>query len=249
LYKNVYNFARRSDEWTKTDVPLNVVVEMLCGVVLAPYWALDMAVPHLPFIGATDASTEFGFGACIAPMGLEQIRSVARLDAKIGDHVQLACGGVDQDAQSRLGRPHDLGLAFSDFSVILCLKVQDDEHINIREGRAFLAYLRWVLRTPHRHGRRVVVLIDSKVWIGAAAKGRSASWKLNRLLRQVAALVMAAGLRLHLVFVPSKHNPSDAASRGRRPCAMRREKRDRPIPRRTQKLTEWVSKQRELDKW
>ena len=38
--------------------------------------------------------------------------------------------------------------------------------------------------------------------------------RLNVLLRRVAALVLAAGLRLHLVFVPSAHNPSDPPSRG-----------------------------------
>ena len=55
----------------------------------------------------------------------------------------------------------------------MCLRVDDKEHINIREGRAFLTYLRWLLRSGARHGKRVVVLVDSKVWIGAATKGRS----------------------------------------------------------------------------
>ena len=52
--------------------------------------------------------------------------------------------------------------------VVLSLRVENHDHINIEEGRAFLRYLRWVLRKPSRFGRRVVVLVDSRVWLGAS---------------------------------------------------------------------------------
>ena len=66
-----------------------------------------------------------------------------------------------------------------------------------------------------------MVLIDSRVWIGAAAKGRSSSVPLLRLLRRVAAMVLASGVVVHYVYIPSAHNPADAPSRGiraRREC-------------------------------
>jgi hypothetical protein len=245
MYQEVYGFAKRQPEWDVVDVPTDVLIELVCGVGLAPYWAFDMTVPHLPFLGATDASIEFGYGACVARMGVNKLREIARLDSKVGDHVEL---GANMDVGSftpRLGRPHHLGLSLSDFHVVLCLKVVDDEHINLREGRAFIAYLRWILRAWSRHGHRVVVLVDSKVWLGAAAKGRSSSWSLNCLLRRVAALVMAAGLQLHLIFVPSAHNPSDPPSRGRRPRCEARERRFRPEPQRLQRLQEWLRKMEE----
>ncbi len=108
----------------------------------------------------------------------------------------------------------------TDFTTVLSVRAPE-EHINIMEGKAFLAALRWVLRRPDRHRRRVVVLIDSRVWIGAAAKGRSSSVPLLRLLRRVAAMVLASGVVVHYVYVPSAHNPADAPSRGiraRREC-------------------------------
>ena len=103
------------------------------------------------------------------------------------------------------------------------MRVIDEEHINIREGRAFLALLRWVLRARGRHGHRIVILVDSRVWLGGVTKGRSSSLPLNTLLRQVAALVMAGGLVLHVVFIPTAWNPADDPSRG---LALPRARRD-----------------------
>ena len=119
-----------------------------------------MTAPHLDFVGATDASTDFGYGASIAPMSPSEIRRLARLDTKVGDHVTLGAGSTDDTKPGRLGEPHRLNCALSDFRTVMCLRVDDKEHINIREGRAFLTYLRWLLRSGARHGKRVVVLVD-----------------------------------------------------------------------------------------
>ena len=87
VYQDVYDFARRNDEWTVVDVPASVITELICGIMLAPYWAFDMTTPHLDLVGATDAAHEFGYGAAIAPLSIEEIRKIARLDTKVWDHV------------------------------------------------------------------------------------------------------------------------------------------------------------------
>ena len=75
-----------------------------------------------------------------------------------------------------------------------------------------------MLRAPRHFNHRLIVLVDSKVVVGAAAKGRSSSAPLNRLLRRLAALCFADWLVLHIVLIPTAHNPADAPSRGiRRP--------------------------------
>ena len=58
------------------------------------------------------------------------------------------------------------------------------------------------------------MLLDSRVVIGAVAKGRSSSTRLNRVIKQIAALCFVGGLVLHLVFIPTEHNPADHPSRG-----------------------------------
>ena len=74
-----------------------------------------------------------------------------------------------------------------------------------------------------------MVLIDSAVWLGAAAKGRS-STRLNKLLRKVAALELAGELQVHLILVPSAENPSDAPSRGVRRVATKKSRAEVVAP-------------------
>ena len=212
VYDEVYAFAASEPENVRRCVPSTCLCELLCGVVLGPFWGFDMRRPYQPLIVASDASTSFGLGVSVAELGVDHVRRLARLDTKAGDHVVLDGGGAEPDAD-RLGEPHDLGLSMDDFTTVLCVRAPE-EHIDIMEGRAFLAGLRWVLRRPDRHRRRVVALIDSRVWIGAAAKGRSSSVPLLRLLRRVSALVLATGVVAHYIYIPSKRNPADAPSRG-----------------------------------
>ena len=101
-----------------------------------------------------------------------------------------------------------------DFGTIFSYRLTDDEHINLREARAVLFYLQWLLRSVGRRSRRVILLVDSKVTVGAMQKGRSGSAALNLLVRQAHCLCMAGGLRLHIVFIPTEHNPADYPSRG-----------------------------------
>ena len=87
-----------------------------------------------------------------------------------------------------------------------------DDHINVKELRAALGEAaRVALRGPS--GIRILLLVDSKVTIGAAAKGRSASRLLNRELRRFAATFVARGVYVGLLFVPTRLQPSDGASR------------------------------------
>ena len=215
VYDEVYAFAASEPEAERRCVPTSCLCELLCGVVLGPFWGFDMRRPHQPLVVASDASTSFGLGVSVAELDVDRVRELARLDTKAGDHVVLGGGSLEPD-KDRLGQPHHLGLSMSDFTTVLSIRAPK-EHINIMEGKAFLAALRWVLRRPDRHRRRLVVLIDSRVWIGAAAKGRSSSVPLLRLCRRVAALVLASGVVVHYVYIPSKHNPADAPSRGVRP--------------------------------
>ncbi len=70
-------------------------------------------------------------------------------------------------------------------------------------------------RARRHHAQRSVVLVDSAMWLGATAKGRSSS-RLRAVLRRAAALQRAGDLLVHLLVVPSEENPSAGASRGKR---------------------------------
>ncbi len=90
-----------------------------------------------------------------------------------------------------------------------------------------------------------MVLIDSRVWSGAAAKGRSSSVPLLRLLRRVSALVLASGVVVHYVYIPSKHNPADPPAHGAIPRSSRRTARG---ARRMSQIEEEPWYRRQLDR-
>ena len=89
------------------------------------------------------------------------------------------------------------------------------DHITLLEARAALSGVKWVARQPSLHHRRVPFFIDSQACLGALAKGRSPSRKLNRVLRCTAAYIGAADLRMSWLWVPTDHNPADKPSRVR----------------------------------
>ena len=62
----------------------------------------------------------------------------------------------------------------------------------------------------------VGLLVDSRVVLGAVAKGRLGSQSLNFFLKRIAALCFAGGLELQVVYIPSEFNPADFPSRGLR---------------------------------
>ena len=85
-------------------------------------------------------------------------------------------------------------------------------HINIQEMVAFKNEL---LRRgiEGERDRRIVFINDSRVVVGAVAKGRSSSIQLNFHLRKLVWVRLAWGLNWGLLWTGTKANPADAPSR------------------------------------
>ncbi|CAE7714737.1 PDE9A [Symbiodinium sp. CCMP2592] len=210
VYDAVYRFTGDREDTVVTTIPPDVLGELACSVCLGVFWRCDLTRPFIPLLGATDASTVFGLGASVAHTSEVVARRVARWAEKQGAYLVMDGGSADT---ARSGPRHQLNVSLGDFSDVFSTRARFPGHINVLEGEAFVLFLRWLLRTRRHHSKRVVVLLDSAVWVGAAAKGRSSS-RLNRLLRKTAALTLAGDLQLHMILVPSAENPSDAPSRG-----------------------------------
>ena len=191
VYDQVYAFVRDPQDTCARLLPKTVMFELAVGMLPGVFWRLDLQQPFLPLLSATDANTTHGFGASVAQLPTQMVRRLAR----------VAAGAQAK----RLGEAHHLDISLGDFVDIFSVKARKGAHINVLEGEAFLIWLRWVLRSRRRHCSRLVVLVDSAVWLGAAAKGRS-STQLNRLLRKAAALELVGELQVYLVLVPSAEN-------------------------------------------
>ena len=90
---------------------------------------------------------------------------------------------------------------------------RDSEHINVLEVRAAYLMLRWRSRTAVRIKTRFFHLLDSQVALAVLCKGRSSSRQMNRILKRIGALTVAAGFLPSWGYCMSQWNPSDKGSR------------------------------------
>ena len=87
------------------------------------------------------------------------------------------------------------------------------EHINSLELRAAFQATRWHFRGVKSIGLSTMRAVDSRAALGVMSKYRSSSKILQRTVRRLAALEMAAMSRMSTAFVRSDWNESDAGSR------------------------------------
>ena len=88
-----------------------------------------------------------------------------------------------------------------------------DEHINLKEGRVALSSLRRACRVQELMGHRKLTVSDNMCAVSAFSKGRSSSFKMNRLCRIAAAIQFGCGILWHLRHVETKRNVADEPSR------------------------------------
>ena len=104
----------------------------------------------------------------------------------------------------------DAGLAVGHCAVVF---FEREEHINLLETRALLNHLRRRATDHTGHWSRFLRILDSQVAQSVSAKGRSSSFQLNRILRRITGVVLAAALFPFYAWTRSELNPSDAPSR------------------------------------
>ena len=97
----------------------------------------------------------------------------------------------------------------------LSFKWTQESHINILELQALFTHLRRVVKGPTEKGQeiRLVFVVDSQVIFYAVSKGRSASTRLNRVLRRLMALQIAADVYVYPLWTISAWNYADVPSR------------------------------------
>ena len=99
------------------------------------------------------------------------------------------------------------------FKEVLRYKFRRPGHINVLEARMYKTFLKHAAK--HRPCSRVLGLLDSRVTLGAAAKGRSSSPALCRVLQGSLPYLLGGGLYNGNLHVYSGQNRSDGPSRGR----------------------------------
>ena len=86
-------------------------------------------------------------------------------------------------------------------------------HINVNEARTYKSWIKSLAKTEENC--RAVALLDSRVTIGASAKGRSSSFAISRILQTSMPYVIGGGLYPGLLHVGSSKNRADGPTRNR----------------------------------
>lgn len=174
--------------------------ELKLAVALAPLLFSALSCPWNRHSIATDASST-GLGVVAASLPVHTKDDMAREQPPV------------PSPDSPLPRVLDPRLQGYRWRTIVASTWRWPEHINILEARALLTGLRWTVSSPSGFRCRLFSLCDSLVVVHAARKGRSSSYPLLRVLRQVAALSLACGIQLYINYIATEVNPADAPSR------------------------------------
>lgn len=208
VFNAVYRFVAAAGHRVRRLWP-SVRSELHAICALAPLLWTSVNDDWFDKVVAFDAST-LGAGVCSASATTGDIADEQAFFVRNGAAVSLD-GVLDPgDLQQA---PLEPALAGAQWSTIISRRWRWDDHINLLEVQAAILAMRWVLSHPRAMGSRVLLLGDSQVALGCLAKGRSSSYRLLRLLRRAAALILASGLRPSYRWLPSAANPADGPSR------------------------------------
>ena len=207
---------------------LALIAELWSLVILAPLATADLRAQTEPIIFLTDASND-SIAAVQSRVSVEFAREVHRhclskgswskllspWHAFLREHEELAAEDEIPDGAPLICHPLWVALAeHLQFKEKLYQAQHRKRHINLLEIEAIL---KLEVRLAERlHSARLLVGSDSQVAIAALLKGRSASYRVNCLLRQSLAVYIGAGLYESFGYLPSLVNVADDPTRHRK---------------------------------
>ena len=99
------------------------------------------------------------------------------------------------------------------FKELLRYRFRKSNHINVLESRVYKTWVKHCAK--HHHSSRILGLLDSRVTLGATAKGRSSSPALTHVLQGALGYVLGGCLYPGGLHIMSEKNRSDGPSRNR----------------------------------
>lgn len=216
VFHHVYDFVRQQPDRQRVEVPRPVLQEFAVALGLLPLLSVSLDKQYYTEILACDAAPEFGFGVSAVKCSVGAVSRLGRLSERRGDFVRVHKNAGEEPEKSRLGVPHRLVFGKKEFRTIVSSRAKWKAHSSTLEGHALLLTLKWLARSRLKHHKKVVILVDAKAVLGAAAKGRTSAPGMRSVIRAIGAHALACDLLVRLVYIPSEDNPADCPSRGRK---------------------------------
>jgi hypothetical protein len=241
VLRHSYRFIAISGRRT-FDLWPSVVRELLLLCSLLPLLVMDLSAPFCSRVPATDASEHGGGVMCtrmtqqlfdaLWPFVTASNGEFSTLTSNAHTYIDTPLHALAQpclamlDSSSCACVPFCADSLFASASFLFGLVPSlswsliaqyswrwSGSHINTLEMEALNTAVRWLCSMPSCLGTRVISLVDSQVVFYIVRKGRTSSPACIRATQRLAATLLATGIQLFPVWIPSKTNPADAPSR------------------------------------
>ena len=217
IFSEVYTLIEGWPEKGQHKLPKVLVEELLGACLVLPLAFTNIRWPVSQRISSTDASLT-GAGRCAACTATSFNKLLHRAAEHKGERVRLDWAEVGAAPLTDMKLPNQHAERFASlhqWHVTESKPFKTKHHINLLELEVFHREYSDLVSTV-QGGLRCVNLTDSRVVLGAVAKGRSSSRNVNRLLRKCLALSLAGQKILYNVWISTHANPSDFPSRFKR---------------------------------
>ncbi|CAE7942083.1 unnamed protein product [Symbiodinium sp. KB8] len=172
VFNEVYDFVRREPPREQCTVPPSVCAELSVATFLMPLLGADLTRQFLPFLVASDASPDFGFGVCFMECSKSIAEQVGALAERRGDFVKFYPGPNEPEREDRMGTPHLLPFEQRQFRIAISSRAQHKAHSSALEAHAVLLALKWVLRKASNFHHRLALLVDAKAVLARCSEQR-----------------------------------------------------------------------------
>jgi len=220
------------DPWAVVRLPIGVADELMSLALYAPLAETNVRAPVSTKLVATDASLRGG-GVVSTEIPDHVAQEMWRHRERRGMHVRLDdptraffAERAEQRFLDMLPAEPEEAPALWASELIESLQFHTEleytfrrfgSHINCCEHRVRRSWLRQASQDPANHGTRRLGVLDSRVTIGSAAKGRSSSRAMNHERRKSMSYLVGPDIYEGLLFGDTARNPADGPSRGRPP--------------------------------
>ena len=216
IFHHIYKYMDKLEDGVCYMLPHHVRDELLTASLILPLASCNIRWPVSVQISASDASSKRGGRAsCITSQAFA--KTLYRFSEKRGEYTRMDWEKHHVAPPTSMEQaPAALvdTLMKHQWTATQSCRFAKAEHINLLELEMVHQEVRDRINT-NRGRCRVVNLCDSRVVVGAYAKGRSSSKYMNHRLRANLPWCLAGGVSVSNLWVSTDCNPADYPSRNR----------------------------------
>ena len=214
IFHHTYLFIDTLPEGVSRKIPQYICDELLTAVLLLPLASANIRLPVSTRISATDASLSGGGRASTLTTKVFS-KMLYRFCEARGEHTRLDWEDMPLPPETTM-RPAPESLVSSlqkhRWVATESRRFAKKDHINLLELEMLKAEIRDRVNSGNA-ACHAVNLCDSRVVVGAFAKGRSSSKNMNHGLRSCLPWLLTGDLQVSNLWVDTHSNPADYPSR------------------------------------